>query len=71
MSRNRGVFGVHMGTWEDKAVMQKQLHRILEGIMSGALSPVIDSVFDVENVAEAHQYLHDAKNIGKVLLRFK
>ena len=71
MTRNRGVFGVHMGTWKDKAVMQKQLHRILEGIMSGALSPVIDSIFDVENVAEAHQYLHDAKNIGKVLLRFK
>jgi len=43
----------------------------LQGIMSGALSPVIDSVFDVENVAEAHQYLHDGKNIGKVLLRFK
>jgi NADPH:quinone reductase-like Zn-dependent oxidoreductase len=60
-----------MGTWKDETVMQKQLQRILEGIISGALSPVIDSVFDVENVAEAHQYLHDAKNIGKVLLRFK
>ena len=71
MSRNRGVFGVHMGTWKDETVMQSQLHRILEGMMSGALSPVIDSVFDVENVAEAHQYLHDGKNIGKVLLRFK
>ena len=71
MSRNRGVFGVHMGTWKNEAVMQSQLHRILEGMMSGALSPVIDSVFEVEKVAEAHQYLHDAKNIGKVLLRFK
>ena len=71
MSRNRGVFGVHMGTWKNEAVMQRQLHRILDGMMSGALSPVIDSVFDVENVAEAHQYLHDAKNVGKVLLRFK
>jgi len=71
MNRNRGVFGVHMGTWKDETVMQAQLKRILEGIMSGALSPIIDSIFDVENVAEAHQYLHDAKNIGKVLLRFK
>ena len=70
MTRNRGVFGVHMGTWKVEAVMQSQLHHILEGVMSGALTPVIDSVFDVENVAEAHQHLHDAKNIGKVLLRF-
>ena len=60
-----------MGTWKDESVMHGQLQRIMDGMMSGALSPVIDSVFDVEDVAKAHQYLHDAKNIGKVLLRFK
>ncbi len=71
MTRNRGVFGVHMGTWKDEKVMLKQLQRILEGINSGRLAPVIDSVFDAEDVAKAHQYIHDGKNIGKVLLRFK
>ena len=71
MTRNRGVFGVHMGTWKDETVMLKQLERILEGIHSGALAPVIDSVFEAEDVAKAHQYIHDGKNIGKVLLRFK
>jgi NADPH:quinone reductase-like Zn-dependent oxidoreductase len=39
--------------------------------MDGSLKPVIDSVFDVEDIAKAHQYLHDGKNIGKVLLRFE
>ena len=71
MTRNRGVFGVHMGTWKDETVMLKQLERILEGIHSGALAPVIDSVFEAEDVAKAHQYIHDGENIGKVLLRFK
>ena len=71
MTRNRGVFGVHMGTWKDEAVMVEQLHTILKGVEEGALSPVIDSVFDAEDVAKAHQYIHDGKNIGKVLLRFK
>ena len=71
MTRNRGVFGVHMGTWKDEKVMLKQLQRILEGINSGRLAPVIDSIFDAEDVAKAHQYIHDGKNIGKVLLRFK
>ena len=71
MTRNRGVFGVHMGTWKDEAVMVEQLHTILKGVNEGALAPVIDSVFDAEDVAKAHQYIHDGKNIGKVLLRFK
>ena len=71
MTSNRGVFGVHMGTWKDEDAMSEQLYRIMEGIKLGKLSPVIDSIFDAEQVAEAHQYLHDAKNIGKVLLRFK
>ena len=71
MTRNRGVFGVHMGTWKDETVMVEQLHTILKGVEEGVLSPVIDSVFDAEDVAKAHQYIHDGKNIGKVLLRFK
>jgi NADPH:quinone reductase-like Zn-dependent oxidoreductase len=71
MTRNRGVFGVHMGTWKDEDAMSEQLYKIMEGIKLGHLKPVIDSVFDAEDVADAHQYIHDAKNIGKVLLRFK
>jgi NADPH:quinone reductase-like Zn-dependent oxidoreductase len=51
--------------------MVEQLHTILKGVKEGALAPVIDSVFDAEDVAKAHQYIHDGKNIGKVLLRFK
>ena len=70
MTRNRAVFGVHMGTWSNEAVMHEQLARIVEGIQSGHLKPIIDQVFDAKHVQEAHQYIHDAKNIGKVLLRF-
>ena len=71
MSRNQGIFGVHMGTWNDEAVIAEQLHRIIEGINAGKLDPVIDSIFPVEQAAQAHQHIHDAKNIGKVLLSFK
>ena len=70
MTRNRGVFGVHMGTWKDEESMAQQIYRIMEGVKDGHLKPVIDSVFDAKDVAEAHQYIHDGKNIGKVLLRF-
>ena len=70
MTRNRSVFGVHMGTWSDEAVMQTQLNRILIGIEDGHLNPTVDSIFPAEQVQDAHQYIHDAKNIGKVLLQF-
>ena len=71
MSRNQGIFGVHMGTWDDESVIAEQLKRIMQGVELGVLDPVIDSVFAVEDAAKAHQHIHDAKNIGKVLLKFK
>ncbi len=71
MTRNRAVFGVHMGTWSNEAVMQSQLTRIVEGIQTGHLEPIVDRVFAAEHVRDAHQYIHDAKNIGKVLLKFE
>ncbi len=70
MTRNRSVFGVHMGTWTNEAVMQRQLNRIIEGIQEGHLKPTVDRIFPAEEVQKAHQFIHDAKNIGKVLLKF-
>ena len=60
-----------MGTWKDEEAMAAQLHRIMDGVKGGHLKPVIDSVFSAKDVAKAHQHIHDAKNIGKVLLSFK
>ena len=70
MSRNQGVFGVHMGTWNDEAVMQEQMENIIKGMKEGVLTPIIDSIYDAKDVALAHQHIHDGKNIGKVLLKF-
>ena len=70
MSRNQGVFGVHMRTWNDEAVMQEQMENIIKGMKEGALTPIIDSIYDAKDVALAHQHIHDGKNIGKVLLKF-
>lgn len=35
----------------------------------GRLKPVIDRVFDWEEVAEAHRYMGDNRNVGKLVLR--
>lgn len=35
----------------------------------GKLKPVIDSVYDWQDAAEAHRYMEQSKNIGKIVLR--
>lgn len=36
---------------------------------TGAIKPVIDSVYDWQDVAEAHRYMEQNRNIGKIVLR--
>ncbi|MDW8299983.1 MAG: NAD(P)H-quinone oxidoreductase [Anaerolineae bacterium] len=36
---------------------------------SGALQPIIDRVFSLEQAAEAHRYMESNQNIGKIILR--
>lgn len=38
------------------------------GFKEGLFHPVIDSVFDWKQVNEAHQYMEDNKNMGKIVL---
>ena len=40
-----------------------------EHFKSGQLQPIIDSVFDWSEVAEAHEYMEANKNKGKIVLR--
>lgn len=68
MTRNRALFGVHMGTWSRHEVLSSQMERLVTGVMEGHLDPVIDSIVPLEDAVEAHRRLHDGKNIGKVLL---
>ena len=56
---------------DEEDVMTEQMERIVNGIKEGVLTPIIDSVFEARDVAKAHQYIHDGKNIGKVLLSFE
>lgn len=70
MQNNRGVFGVNMGRlWGEKAHLQQAMQRVLELVEKGAFAPVIDKVFPFDQAAQAHHYIQDRKNFGKVLLK--
>jgi NADPH:quinone reductase-like Zn-dependent oxidoreductase len=69
MNQNKGVFGVNMGhLWDEVDRVSGWLESLLELYVEGAIRPVIAERFPFERAAEAHHYLQDRKNFGKVLL---
>lgn len=69
MNENRGVFGVNMGhLWDEAALLQAMLVDIVKLVESGVFSPVVDKTFPFGQASDAHQYIQDRKNFGKVLL---
>lgn len=41
----------------------------VEAFATGRMGPVIDSVFDWRDVSDAHRYMEDNRNIGKIVLQ--
>lgn len=70
MTSNRGVFGIHLGRWKNLAHLEKAKNDLLKWIEEGKVNPHVDKVFSKEQASEAHHYIQDRKNIGKVLIDF-
>ena len=69
MNTNKAVFGVNMGhLWHENAKIRHWMTNILDGIEAGWVSPHVDKSFSFDKAAEAHQYIEDRKNKGKVVL---
>lgn len=69
MNENRGVFGVNMGhLWDRADELRDMLEQILALVAAGTLDPMVDKTFPFERAGEAHAYLQERKNFGKVLL---
>ncbi|WP_027417018.1 NAD(P)H-quinone oxidoreductase [Aneurinibacillus terranovensis] len=72
LSRRLQVIGTALRTRsvEDKIKLTKEFSEFaLPRFADGRLKPVIDSVFDWEHVNDAHAYMEQNKNIGKIVLR--
>lgn len=68
MMKNRGVFGVHLGTFDDYDLLRAHLEEIIEHVREERLEPVVDHVFPLEQAHRAHEHIHSRMNFGKVLL---
>ncbi len=69
IEKNIAVIGVHIGKLGHKSsVMRRQLEEIFRLYQAGQVKPVIGKTFPLQEAAAAHRYIHDRKNVGKVVL---
>jgi NADPH:quinone reductase-like Zn-dependent oxidoreductase len=69
MNENKGVFGLNMLTWWDR---EGSLDRVTEPLMddleNGRVKPVVAESFPFSRAGEAHAFIAERRNIGKVVL---
>ena len=69
MNENKGVFGLNMLKWWDK---EGSLDRLVEPLTAeleaGRLDPVVAEAFPFEQAGEAHRFIAERRNVGKVVL---
>jgi NADPH:quinone reductase-like Zn-dependent oxidoreductase len=69
MNDNRSVAGVNLGhLWNDEALLAPQVEALLGYAREGKLTPRVDRAFPLAEAAAAHRYIHERRNIGKVVL---
>jgi len=69
MGQSVSVIGVHLGKIQSRtALVRAELDELFQLYGAGKIKPVIAKTFLLEQGAAAHQYIHERKNIGKVLL---
>jgi NADPH:quinone reductase-like Zn-dependent oxidoreductase len=71
MNKNAGVFGLNLAhLFEERELLREGLAQLVARASAGEISPTIATTFPLTaaGAAAAHAYLHDRKNVGKVVL---
>lgn len=69
MDANKGVLGLNLGhLWDEKEALRDYMAQIVTWYDAAEFRPHIDQVFKLEDAADAHNYVQERQNIGKVLL---
>ena len=69
LNKNRGVFGLNLGhMWHEPEKVATWMKAILAGVSEGWVRPHVDKAFPFAQVGDAHSYMEERKNIGKVVL---
>jgi NADPH:quinone reductase-like Zn-dependent oxidoreductase len=70
MSENKGIFGLNMLAWQDREGLDRVIEPLIGEIEAGTIEvdPVIAESFPFERADDAHRFIAERRNIGKVVL---
>jgi NADPH:quinone reductase-like Zn-dependent oxidoreductase len=69
MNENKGVFGLNMLSWWDaEGSLDRVIEPLLTALEEGQLTPVVAAAFPFDRAADAHRFIAERRNIGKVVL---
>jgi NADPH:quinone reductase-like Zn-dependent oxidoreductase len=70
LNNNRSVFGVNMGRlWHEPEKATLWMKDILDLVQKNIIKPHVDKIFPYQEISQAHDYIENRKNFGKVLLK--
>jgi NADPH:quinone reductase-like Zn-dependent oxidoreductase len=69
MNENKGVFGLNLLSWWDaEGSLDRVIEPLMPGLQAGELRPVVAAAFSFDRAPEAHRFIAERRNIGKVVL---
>jgi NADPH:quinone reductase-like Zn-dependent oxidoreductase len=69
MNENKGVFGLNMLKWWDReGDFSRVIDPLLPAFRAGKLRPVVAEAFPFERAGDAHRFIAERRNVGKVVL---
>lgn len=69
MNENKGVFGLNMLKWWDaEGSLDRVLDPLSADLEAGRLDPVVAEAFPFERAGDAHKFIAERRNVGKVVL---
>ena len=68
MNENKGVFGLNMLHWWDREGLDRAIDPLIDGLRSGDLKPVVAEAFPFDRAPDAHRFIEERRNVGKVVL---
>ena len=70
LSENKGVFGLNMLAWQDREGLDRVIDPLSKELEAGTIKidPVVAESFPFDRAGDAHRFIAERRNIGKVVL---
>jgi NADPH:quinone reductase-like Zn-dependent oxidoreductase len=69
LNENKGVFGLNLLSWWDReGDFDRLTEPLLDAFGNGELRPVVAEAFPFDRAPDAHRFIEERRNVGKVVL---